>query len=1158
MPVVKGGVWTNIEDEILKASVSKYGLNQWARVSSLLARKTPKQCKARWNEWLDPSIKKIEWSKEEDEKLLHLAKLMPTQWRTIAPIVGRTANQCLERYQRLLDEAEQREASALGLTGPDGGETRAPTADDVRRLRPGEVDPDPETKPARPDTIDLDEDEKEMLSEARARLANTQGKKAKRKARERQQEESRRLAALQKRRELKTAGINIKVTTRKKGQMDYNADIPFEKKPVPGFYDTSEEIARNEYQRAHFDPKKQQVGNKRKGEEEGGDADRKRRKNGEKDGPSASVQAALKAGQMQKLREAEQSSKRKPLVLPAPQVSTGSWRRSDNDATRGLVGNYSTLNTGAPIRTPRAPPQEDHIANEIRNIRALTETQSSLLGGENTPLHQGPGTTGFESAAPRKQVVATPNPLATPLRPAGGAAGATPLRPGQTPLRTPRDTFSLNAQGSEMDLVGGTPADARMRELSLRHQLKQRLAALPKPKETEWELELPEEKAEPATAEQMEEDAAERDRRERELREARELLERKRRTQVMQRDLPRAAEVDYDGLLRAASEMDDPARALVAREAALLMAHDAARYPLPGAPPAAKPVPLPPIDDSALAEARLQILLEMKEQPKTEDVQAVWDRQNANSLLLGLGCYDDEDEDEEDQVAALRSALDAALESLMSSAEKGNKLEKKLGVHLGGYKNRAEMLRKKVAEAHASLEKARNALGAFHILQASEQRAIQSRLAALRAEVAFVSTRERQAQELYRSVKAELDDLRIEVAARQFRFLEACAASDTERAEQIANACANGPAIDSLVILLRLLLALGLDPRLSRHYPLFKLALHDFGRERVDDYVVKGELLAILYPDAVGQTTGSSSSSPSSSSEQAAGPAESGFEFERVQATLGELLGHPLVCAALWSHPSLRFLRRRAWARRPGEAAFAPYDLGSAQPPGPPAAAAAASSSLLQRPPYRIDGPHPVDLGRYFSQRLGIRDRGGVSVAFACEFPAVIAVVMRGVQAFDTIRSFVVDGPHDYRPRADGTLAPRTKARTYRLRAVLNLADSDARLYHQDTSPVVERLDPGRAAAADDDDEEEEPRVPAEAFRPKLRRGEHARGWTFEDSPTRHFLLVYAKYRGEEGRPVEQHRTDFGEYIPALRGNGEQRPPSSPYVRLGQGRPPAE
>ncbi|KAK0643645.1 pre-mRNA splicing factor component-domain-containing protein [Cercophora newfieldiana] len=771
MPVVKGGVWTNIEDEILKASVSKYGLNQWARVSSLLARKTPKQCKARWNEWLDPSIKKIEWSKEEDEKLLHLAKLMPTQWRTIAPIVGRTANQCLERYQKLLDEAEQREASGLGLTGPDGGETRAPTADDVRRLRPGEVDPDPETKPARPDTIDLDEDEKEMLSEARARLANTQGKKAKRKARERQQEESRRLAALQKRRELKTAGINIKVTTRKKGQMDYNADIPFEKQPVPGFYDTNEEIQRNEYQRTHFDPKKAQIGGKRKGEGDE-DADRKRRK-GDKDAPSASMQAAMKAGQMQKIREAEQSSKRRALVLPTPQVSEGELeeivkmgmigeranmlaRESENDATRGLVSDYSSLNTNAPIRTPMAPAQEDHIANEIRNIRALTETQSSLLGGDNTPLHQGAGSTGFDSVAPRKQVVATPNPLATPLRSGANGVGATPLRVGQTPLRTPRDSFALNA-ADDMSTVGGTPNDARLRELSIRHQLKQGLSALPKPKDTDWELELPDDQQEPKTAEQLEEDAAERDRREREIREARELLERKRRTQVMQKDLPRPIAVDYEGLLRASSEVQDAAQALIARESALLMAHDATKYPLPGAPSRTKVVELPQIDDEVLLAARLQILMEVKDQPKPEEVQAAWDKSNSSSFLLGLGCYDDDDE--EDQVSTMQAALEQTIESLIESAEKGNKLEKKLKLYLGGYNNRAEMLRKKIREAHDALEKASNALSGFKVLQTSEEAAIQRRLASLRAEVGFVSTREREAQELYRRNKAELDEL---------------------------------------------------------------------------------------------------------------------------------------------------------------------------------------------------------------------------------------------------------------------------------------------------------------------------------------------------------------------------------------------------------------
>lgn len=756
MPVVKGGVWTNIEDEVLKAAVSKYGLNQWARVSSLLARKTPKQCKARWGEWLDPSIKKVEFTKEEDEKLLHLAKLMPTQWRTIAPIVGRTANQCIERYQKLLDEAEQRESGELGMTG--GDEASAPTADDVRRLRPGEVDPDPETKPARPDTIDLDEDEKEMLSEARARLANTQGKKAKRKARERQQEESRRLAALQKRRELKTAGINIKVTTRKAGQMDYNADIPFEKKAAPGFYDTTEELTLNERQRATFDPRKQQLAQAKRKQEEDDEAGRKRRK-GDKDAPSASYREALKAGQMQKIREAEQSSKRRALVLPAPQVGEGELEEivkmgmigerantmagnGDNDTTRGLVNSYTPLNSGAPIRTPRAPAHEDHIANEIRNIRALTETQSSLLGGENTPLHEGAGSTGFKSIAPQMQSIVTPNPMATPMRQSAAGVGATPLRPGQTPMRTPRDNFALNAQGSE---------------LVMRQQLKQGLASLPKPKQQAWELELPDEEEEvTVTSNGLPEDAAERDRRERELREAQELLEKKRRTQVMQRNLPRPTSVDLASLLRAADDTEDPAEKAIAREAALLIVNDAIKYPLTAAKPVAQSPRLDQIDDDALAEARRQILIEAKVKLVPEEIEATWAKANNNSLLLGLGCYDDE---EEEELNAMKAAFDEIQDTMIASAEKGGKLEKKLNLHLGGYKQRAEMLRKKIGDSTVELEKATNALNAFKILANSEEIAVRNRLAALRDEVGFVSKREREAQELYGRNKEELNAL---------------------------------------------------------------------------------------------------------------------------------------------------------------------------------------------------------------------------------------------------------------------------------------------------------------------------------------------------------------------------------------------------------------
>ena len=87
--------------------------------------------------------------------------------------------------------------------------------------------------------------ELEMLSEARARLANTQGKKANRKAREKQLGEARRLASLQKRRELRAAGIIIgsgwAYKMKKHRLMDYNNEIPFEKQVPAGFHDPSED-----------------------------------------------------------------------------------------------------------------------------------------------------------------------------------------------------------------------------------------------------------------------------------------------------------------------------------------------------------------------------------------------------------------------------------------------------------------------------------------------------------------------------------------------------------------------------------------------------------------------------------------------------------------------------------------------------------------------------------------------------------------------------------------------------------------------------------------------------------------------------------------------------------------------------------------------------
>jgi pre-mRNA-splicing factor CDC5/CEF1 len=498
--LVKGGVWKNTEDEILKAAVMKYGKNQWSRISSLLVRKTAKQCKARWYEWLDPSIKKTEWSREEDEKLLHLAKLMPCQWRTIAPIVGRTAAQCFNRYERLLDEAQGKETVV--------GE------DDPRKLRPGEIDPAPEIKPARPDPVDMDEDEKEMLSEARARLANTQGKKAKRKAREKQLEEARRLASLQKKRELKAAGIQVHDHSHRKKRktVDYNAEIPFHKPAPLGFYDMASESKRTTHVSLTGQRLDQIEGKRRdEQEEEQRKRDIKRTKEMEKQRASMLV-SALKRDQQ---KQTTMTASRPKLNLPTPQISEqelkeiiklgyeGENRKSavissstgKYDASAALLGNYSTI-APTPLRTPRAPSSLDTVKLEAQNLMALQHIQTPLLGGVNPLLHH--NTTSFEGITPRHHVASTPSLLkAAASTPAHsilmGMRTQIPSSPAmtrdgfqQTPLSSSNvSTMSSEDYSSTLTTMESTVSSKRRRFLDGLHQL-------PQPK-NEFEIEISDE-----------------------------------------------------------------------------------------------------------------------------------------------------------------------------------------------------------------------------------------------------------------------------------------------------------------------------------------------------------------------------------------------------------------------------------------------------------------------------------------------------------------------------------------------------------------------------------------------------------------------------------------------------------------------------------------
>ena len=179
-----------------------------------------------------------------------------------------------------------------------------------------------------------------------------------------------------------------------------------------------------------------------------------------------------------------------------------------------------------------------------------------------------------------------------------------------------------------------------------------RFASLPKPKETEWDLELPEEQQETnGEIELSEEDAAERDRRNQALRDAAERAEFKRRTQVLQRALPRPSHVDIDVLFENVSHVSDPIEQDIAKEMSLLIANDARKYPAVGSNVKGPSRSLELFDDDALDRARVEIALEMPSEgreEREEDFAASWSMiHDTSSELPGLASYENDEVDED-------------------------------------------------------------------------------------------------------------------------------------------------------------------------------------------------------------------------------------------------------------------------------------------------------------------------------------------------------------------------------------------------------------------------------------------------------------------------------------------------------------------------------
>ena len=433
---------------------------------------------------------------------------------------------------------------------------------------------------------------------------------------------------------------------------------------------------------------------------------------------------------------------------------------------------------------------------EARNIRTLSMQQTPLLGELNTPLRELVGRgSGFEGSTPRASSAATPNPLATPLRYNGSEAGATPRTDASaTPLRTPmRDSLQINPSEDGMSSVGDTPRQERMRLSELKNQLKAGFRNLPQAK-NEFELVLPdddevEEENEEVRMAMRIEDATERESKLKAIKAEEVKRELARRTQVLKRGLPRPAKFDSTSYLASLAELKldsaDDGRAeverLVAIEMVHLLEHDAITYPLAGSKRVGGGTSsLEFIADDALAAARQAVHLEIAQAiglPGANEMQL------KRALTVDVAEFDKVWKPAYDQlsfdarthtyvptsslndaqkIAGYAALLEASREQMTKDSTKAAKVEKKLGVVLGGYQARTNTLTTKLAESYGELARTRIEFNSFDRLAENEQGAMQRRMEALREEVQKLERKEREGQGRFR----ELNDVKIELSMR--------------------------------------------------------------------------------------------------------------------------------------------------------------------------------------------------------------------------------------------------------------------------------------------------------------------------------------------------------------------------------------------------------
>ncbi|KAG7553447.1 SANT/Myb domain [Arabidopsis thaliana x Arabidopsis arenosa] len=95
-PDLNKGAWRKYEDDLLSELVKEYMENdkpQWSKIAKQLPGRIGKQCRERWHNHLNPTIKRTPWTREEELILVQAQREHGNKWAEIAKLLsGRTEN----------------------------------------------------------------------------------------------------------------------------------------------------------------------------------------------------------------------------------------------------------------------------------------------------------------------------------------------------------------------------------------------------------------------------------------------------------------------------------------------------------------------------------------------------------------------------------------------------------------------------------------------------------------------------------------------------------------------------------------------------------------------------------------------------------------------------------------------------------------------------------------------------------------------------------------------------------------------------------------------------------------------------------------------------------------------------------------------------------